>query len=256
MQGNKIALVTAVSGGIGRAIFEDMAPGARAIVSSSRIGKDSFWEGADWPVNATHLTADMTREPDVEQLFKDILELHGRIDVAVNCVGGSMFSHKIEDFPADEFDQVVATNFRSAFLFTKHAIKTMKQNGPDGGNIVHVVSISAKKIAINKGPYGMAKAAVAKLIHYAAHEASEYNIIVNGISPGYVFTQRHEQEIGEKTKKTGKPRERIVDGLISGQLIKRHLAPADLLDTVRLLSTTRVMTGQIINVDFGEVLSY
>jgi len=167
-----------------------------------------------------------------------------------------MFGHKIEDFPADEFDKVVATNLRSAFLFTKHAIKAMKRNGAGGGNIVHVVSISAKKIAINKGPYGMAKAAVAKLIHYAAHEAAEHDILVNGISPGYVFTPRHEQEIDEKAKRTGKPRERIADGLISGQLIKHHLVPADLLDAVRLLSTTRVMTGQILNVDFGEVLSY
>jgi NAD(P)-dependent dehydrogenase (short-subunit alcohol dehydrogenase family) len=259
MPGNKnarIALVTAISGGIGQAIFKEMAPAVKAIVSSSRNGKDTFWEGADWPANATHVTADMTCEADVERLFKEILALHGRVDVAVNCVGGSMFGHKIEDFPADEFDQVVATNLRSAFLFTKHAIKAMKQNGQDGGNIVHVVSISAKKIAINKGPYGMAKAAVAKLIHYAAHEAAEYNILVNGISPGYVFTPRHEQEIDEKAKRTGKPPERIVDGLISGQLIKRHLVPADLLDAVQLLSTTRVMTGQIINVDFGEVLSY
>jgi hypothetical protein len=51
-------------------------------------------------------------------------------------------------------------------------------------------------------------------------------------------------------------RGRIVDGLISGQLIKQHLAPADLLDALRLLSTTRVMTGQMINVDYGEVLAY
>ncbi|NMC08534.1 MAG: SDR family oxidoreductase [Candidatus Lokiarchaeota archaeon] len=252
----KVAVVTAVSGGIGQAIFKDTAPGARAIVSSSRGAKENFWKGADWPANATHVTADMTLEPDVERLFASVIEQHGRVDVAINCVGGSMFSHKIEDFPADEFDQVIETNLRSAFLFTKHAIRAMKRNGSDGGNIVHVVSISAKKIAINKGPYGMAKAAVAKLIHYAAHEAADYNILINGISPGYVFTPRHEQEIDEKSKKTGKPRERIVDGLIQGQLIKQHLAPADLLDAVRLLATTRVMTGQVINVDLGEVLSY
>jgi NAD(P)-dependent dehydrogenase (short-subunit alcohol dehydrogenase family) len=195
---DKIVLVTAVSGGIGGAIFEDMAPGAKAIVSSSRRGRETFWKGSDWPGNATHVTGDMT----------------------------------------------------------KYAIKAMKRNGAGGGNIVHVVSISAKKIAINKSPYGIAKAGVAKLIHYAANEAAEYNILVNGISPGYVFTPRHEQEIDEKAKRTGKSRERVADGLISGQLVKQHLKPSDLLDVVRLLSTTRVMTGQVINVDLGEVLSY
>ncbi|MEX2681895.1 MAG: SDR family NAD(P)-dependent oxidoreductase [Candidatus Sigynarchaeota archaeon] len=252
----KIVLVTAVSGGIGHAIFKEMAASARGVVSSSRHEKETFWKDGDWPRNATHVTGDMTRETDVENLFNQALALHGRVDVAINCVGGSMFGHKIEDFPADEFDQVLATNLRSAFLFTKHAIKAMKRNGTGGGNIVHVVSISAKKIAINKAPYGIAKAGLAKLIHYAACEAAEYNILVNGISPGYVFTTRHEQEIDEKAARTGKPRERIANGLISGQLLKRHLVPADLLDAVRLLSTTRVMTGQVINVDCGEVLSY
>jgi NAD(P)-dependent dehydrogenase (short-subunit alcohol dehydrogenase family) len=256
MTEGKVVLVTAVSGGIGGAIFEDMAPGAKAIVSSSRSGRETFWKGADWPGNATHVTGDMTVEGDVERLFEQAMALHGRVDVAVNCVGGSLFGHKIEVFPADEFDQVVATNLRSAFLFTKHAIRAMKQNGAGGGNIVHVVSISAKKIAVNKAPYGMAKAGVAKLIHYAAQEAAEYGILVNGISPGYVFTPRHEQEIDEKAKKTGKERERIEGGLIVGQLIKHHIAPTDLLDAVRLLATTRVMTGQVISVDLGEVLDY
>ncbi len=252
----KVAIVTAVSGGIGQAIFRDVAAAARGVVSSNRSGKEAFWKDRDWPRNATHVPGDLTREADVEQLFKQALALHGRVDVAINCVGGSMFGHKIEDFPVDEFDQVLAANLRSAFLFTKHAIRAMKGNGAGGGNIVHVVSISAKKITINKAPYGIAKAGLAKLIHYAAHEAAEYDVLVNGISPGYVFTHRHEQEIDDKAARTGKPRERIADGLVSGQLVKRHLVPADLLGAVRLLSTTRVMTGQIINVDYGEVLAY
>ncbi|MBN2151485.1 MAG: SDR family oxidoreductase [Candidatus Lokiarchaeota archaeon] len=252
----KIVLVTAVSGGIGQAIFKGVAPAARGVVTSSRGGKEAFWKDGGWPRNATHVAGDMTREADVEGLFKHALALHGRLDVAVNCVGGSMFGHRIEDFPADEFDQVVATNLRSAFLFTKHAIRAMKGNGEAGGNIVHVVSISAKKIAANKAPYGIAKAGLAKLVHYAAHEAADYGVLVNGISPGYVFTPRHETEIDEKAARTGKPRARVADGLVSGQLLKKHLLPADLLDAVRLLSTTRVMTGQIINVDYGEVLSY
>nr|MDO8087005.1 SDR family oxidoreductase [Candidatus Sigynarchaeum springense] len=252
----KVAIVTAVSGGIGQAIFKDVAATALGVVSSSRGSKETFWDGGDWPGNAIHVIGDMTCEADIENLFKQAMALHGRVDVAINCVGGSLFGHKIEDFPADEFDKVVATNLRSAFLFTKHAIRAMKGNCPGGGNIVHVVSISAKKIAINKAPYGIAKAGLARLIHYAAQEAAEHDILVNGISPGYVFTPRHEKEIDEKATRTGKPRERIADGLVSGQLIKRYLLPADLLDAVHLLSTTRVMTGQVINVDCGEVLSY
>src|SRR5512137_767789 len=85
MQPGKIVLVTAVSGGIGNAIFTSMAPEVKAIVSSSRGAKDDFWKNGEYPGNATHFPADMTREENVERLFKHVIETHGRIDVAINC---------------------------------------------------------------------------------------------------------------------------------------------------------------------------
>ena len=97
---------------------------------------------------------------------------------------------------------------------------------------------------------------MAHLIHYAAFEAAEYNIKINGISPTYVFTSRHEKEINEKVKKTGKKREEIIRGKLSRQLLKREMQPEDLIDVVELLATTNSITGQVYNCSMGEILNY
>ena len=132
----------------------------------------------------------------------------------------------------------------------------MKANGKTGGNIVHFVSSSAKNIAPGKAPYGIAKAGLAHLLQYAASECGDYNIKVNGISPTYVFTPRHEREIEKKIRDTGKSRDAIVNEIISRQLIKKLLYPKDLTEVTELLATTDCITGQIYNCCLGEILSY
>ncbi|MHA1132049.1 MAG: SDR family NAD(P)-dependent oxidoreductase, partial [Candidatus Helarchaeota archaeon] len=160
-----------------------------------------------------------------------------------------------EDFPVDAFDKIIALNLRTPFLLTKHAIKLMKTN-QNGGNIVHFVSSSAKNISYHKAPYGTAKAGLAHFIHYAASEGGPFNIKVNGISPTYVFTSRHEREIATKIKKTGLSRDEIISQIFSRQLLKKAMVSQDLIEVTELLATTDVITGQIYNCSLGEILSY
>ncbi len=251
-------LVSAISGGIGRAIFGHLAQKGVKIFSTTRRTLDSFWDkNIPWPSNAIHAVADLTREKDVIALFNSIADQRTPLDIVVNCVGGSLHSSPISDFPDDKFDEVIAVNFKSAFLMTKHAFRYMKEhNGDSGGNIIHIVSSSAKNISHNKAPYGAAKAGLAHFIHYAASEGAPDNILVNGISPTYVFTKRHEQEIQAKMHATSSSRESVEATITKHQLIKKPLLASDLLPVVDLLGTTRVITGQIYNVTMGEVLSY
>jgi NAD(P)-dependent dehydrogenase (short-subunit alcohol dehydrogenase family) len=124
-----------------------------------------------------------------------------------------------------------------------------------GGSIIHIVSSSAKGISPNKAPYGAAKAGLAHFIHYAAAEGAEMGIRVNGITPTYVFTPRHELEINEKAAATGTNQDEIAAGLVAGQLIKEQMVPEDLLGTVDLLLEARAITGQVIDVTFGETFT-
>lgn len=253
---NKTLLLTGASSGIGMALLEYFIDKVQYIITSNRKGLMDFFPSATPPDNLEHLSRDLTVESDVESLFQYIADQYGKLDILINCVGASLFSHPIEEYPMDEFDKVIAVNLRSAFLLTKYAIKTMEMNGEVGGNIVHFVSSSAKTIAPGKAPYGIAKAGLARLIQYAAYECGSFNIKINGISPTYVFTPRHEREIEKMIQETGKPREEIVKEITSHQALPKSLYPKDLIEITELLVTTQCITGQIYNCCMGEILSY
>ncbi len=253
MLSEKTILITGASSGIGTPLLEFLTPKVKHMITSNRRNLDEFSPFKSNPSNLEHLDRDLTIESDIETLFQHIKTKYGRLDILVNCVGRSLYSHLIEDFPEEEFDQIIAINLKSAFLLTKHAIKLMKSTG---GNIVHYVSSSAKNISPQKAPYGSAKAGLAHFIHYAAYEAGPYNIKVNGISPTYVFTSRHEKEIQVKIEKSGIAREEIVEKILAQQLIKKPLYSKDLIEVTELLATTDVITGQIYNCSLGEILSY
>lgn len=253
---NKVLLLTGASSGIGSSLMEYFIDKVQQMITSNRKPLSKFLTIKPTPKNLDHLPLDLTIEESVQNLIQHVLKEHGRLDVLINCVGGSLFSHPIEDFPMDEFDKVISLNFRSAFLLTKYAITAMKQNGDAGGNIVHFVSSSAKNISNHKAPYGAAKAALAHLIHYASSECGKYNIKVNGISPTYVFTPRHEREIQQKVQESGKKRDEIVDQILSHQILKKPMQSRDLIEVTELLATTEVITGQIYNCSMGEILYY
>jgi NAD(P)-dependent dehydrogenase (short-subunit alcohol dehydrogenase family) len=255
MLSNKILLLTGASSGIGSVLLEHFIGRMQQVITSNRKDLSEFLTIEPTPSNLEHLALDLTIEANCQELFHHIKENYGRLDILINCVGGSLFSHPIEEFPADEFDKVISLNLRTPFLLTKHASRLMKSNEA-GGNIVHYVSSSAKNISHNKAPYGSAKAGLAHFIHYAASELASYSIKVNGISPTYVFTPRHEREIETKIKNTRQSREAIIERIFVGQLLKKPMYSKDLIEVTQLLATTDVITGQIYNCSLGEVLSY
>jgi len=256
MLSDKIVLVTGVGGGIGNAIIRHLIPLSNHLISSSRSDVSSLFENETILSNYTHVPMDLTKEDNVVKIFDYIKEEFGRLDVFINTIGGSLYAHTIEDYPLEEFLEVIQLNLTSAFLMTKHSVRLMKENNPEGGNIIHFISSSSRKISKQKAPYGIAKAGLAKLVNYAASEAGKYDIRVNGISPGYVFTKRHVEDIENKMKKTGKSEEVIVQSKMKIQQIDRRLFSEDLLPLVELLSTTKVITGQNYNCTIGEVLDY
>ncbi len=255
MLANKVLLLTGASSGIGSALMEYFIDKVHYIITSNRKKISEFLAIEPFPSNLDHLPLDLTIENNIQDLFQYVIKKYGRLDILINCVGGSLYSHPIEEFPMNEFDSVITLNLKSAFMLTKHAIKAMKRNGDEGGNVVHFVSSSAKNISRHKAPYGAAKAALAHLIHYAASECGTYNIKVNGISPTYVFTPRHEREIQKKVEESGKKREQIIDEILSHQILKKPMQSKDLIKVTELLITTEVITGQIYNCSMGEVIS-
>ncbi|TFF96719.1 MAG: SDR family oxidoreductase [Promethearchaeota archaeon] len=248
---DNIVLLTGVGGGIGNAFVHALVGRVKVLITSSRSEESEVLNSSDSPENFTHLSYDLTREQNVQALMDHIRRDYGKLDILINTIGGSLYSFPLEEYPLEAFHEVFRVNLDSAFLLTKESVRLMKDSG---GNIVHIVSSSADNIAKKKAPYGMAKAALGKLIQYAAAELASYNIRVNGISPTYVFTPRHEREIQQKAKREDKSEEQIRKDLMKTQLIKRPLHSEDLIPLMELLATTKVITGQVYRCTLGEVL--
>jgi NAD(P)-dependent dehydrogenase (short-subunit alcohol dehydrogenase family) len=247
----KVVLLTGASGGIGKPLLEHLNRNVKILIGSGRKNLQEFTRIKE-DEKFNYMPMDLNSEDNIKFLFSYIIEEYGRIDTAINTIGGSLYSHPIEEFSMEEYTKVLDTNLKTAFMLTKESIKYMKRNQESGGNILHFVSSSSKDISHNKAPYGIAKAGLEALIKYSAHEAAKYNIKVNGISPTYVFTERHEKEIEIQSRRTDTPIEKIEEKMMEGQLLKRKLYPKDLFPLVDLLVNTDVITGKIYECTLGK----
>ncbi len=247
----KVVLLTGASGGIGKPLLEHLNRNVKILIGSGRKNLQDFTRLKE-DEKFNYVPMDLNSEENVKFLFSYIVEEYGRLDAMINTIGGSLYSNPIEDFSVEEYTKVIDTNLKTAFMLTKESIKYMKRNGEAGGSILHFVSSSSKDVSHNKAPYGIAKAGLEALIRYSAYEVGKYNIKVNGISPTYVFTERHEREIQLAARKTDKSVEELEEKIMEGQLLKRKLYPQDIFPLVDLLINTEVITGKIYDCTLGK----
>lgn len=243
---NKNILVTGVAnGGIGEVIVKKYSENNNMIICSKNMTNDRI-------NGVLAFTADCTDEKDILKLEKYIVEHLGSIDIMINCIGGSLGSYDFLDIKKSFFDQVIAVNLTSAFLLSQMAVKLMSNNKE--GRIVHIVSSAAYEPETTKLPYGIAKIGLDYLIKSMAKILAPKNIFVNGVSPTYVYTQRHIDEITQKAEKLQKTREELMTKYVAKQLIPNYLYPEDLLPFIELAIKTRHMTGKVLHATAGRIL--
>ena len=133
---------------------------------------------------AIAVPADVASAPDVDRLFRDTLEACGRIDVVVNSAG-IMPLHPIADGALEDFDRVIATNLRGAFLVLGQAARHVAR----GGRIVALSSSVIAKSLPGYGAYIASKAGVEGLVRVLANELRGHEVTVNAVAPGPVATE-------------------------------------------------------------------
>ncbi|PAM96137.1 oxidoreductase, partial [Flavobacterium sp. IR1] len=108
-----------------------------------------------------------------------------RIDILINNAGVSSFKSPF-DLDVSEWDDVIHTNLRSVFIFTKEAAKVMQQN--KYGAIVNIASTRATMSEPNSEAYAASKGGIISLTHAFAASLQDSGIRVNAISPGWIHT--------------------------------------------------------------------
>jgi len=243
---NQRVLITgAAEGGIGEAVLKKIIQQENTVIVSSINMTSNRFPGIP------SLAVDCTKDKNIQNLENFINETMGGIDCLINCIGGSLKSIDPLEIDEDFFHQVLSINLTSAFLLSQMAARFMKKKG---GSIVHIVSSSAFEPEIKKMPYGIAKAGLAHMIRSFAVYLAPFNIRINGVSPTYVFTSRHEGELQNASKGSKNAYDELKVNRISKQLLQKPLFPEDLVDMIEFAAVSPIMTGKILDATLGRII--
>ena len=242
----KVAVVTGGSRGIGQAIAQALARvGSRVAVLARDVAKareaaSSLGNGAGG--TAQGYGCDVTDARQVETTVAAVEKDFGQIDVVVNNAGTTR-DNLLFRIGEEDWDTVLNTNLKGAFLVTKHAARGMiKRRWGRIINITSVVGISGNKGQAN---YTASKAGLIGFTKSVSKELASRNVLVNAVAPGFIDT--------ELTRKiTGGARETLLRAIPLGRLGEG----ADVAAAVVFLASefASYITGQVLVVDGGMVL--
>lgn len=200
----KVALVSGIGPGMGRDISllfaehgADVVLGARTIEKCEAVAAEV--ESLGW--KALPLRLDVTDADSCAAAVASAVETFGGIDVLVNNAFDDGDHHLFEKSDFDSWRRTMDTNLFGTLQLTQAVVPTMKERG--GGHVVMVNSMSSVKIEARAGSYAASKAALAAATKTLAKELGGYGIRVNGIHPGYIWSDKVEWYIGFLAEKEG-----------------------------------------------------
>ncbi len=185
----KVAVITGAGSGIGRASARLFAAeGAKVVVAEidAALGETSAREARG---GARFVQTDVTDEASVKRMVQQARDAFGRIDILLNCAGGSI----PEDRPVTEvdpsvWDHTINLDMKGPFLCCRHVIPVMVEQGK--GSVVNFSSVVALRGNHIAHVYVMAKGGLISFTKALAGAYSPRGIRVNAICPGVVLTER------------------------------------------------------------------
>ena len=191
---NKIVLVTGAAKGIGREIARAyLADGATVILADidCPAGEEACLTPGGGGDPAVFLFFDAGEEESCEALFRQIKARFGRLDILINNAAIASSVSGLWDAGLARFDEVLRVNLRGPFLCSKLAFPMM----PPGSSIINISSTRAFMSEPNTESYSASKGGIIALTHAMAMTLGEKGIRVNSISPGWIETGGHPEDL-------------------------------------------------------------
>lgn len=198
----KTALVTGSTSGIGLAIAKSLAQqGANIVLNGFGDSEAPKAEVEALGVRAEYHGADMSKPEQIEDMMKFAASKFGRVDILVNNAGIQHVA-KVEDFPTERWDAIIAINLTSAFHTTRLAIPAMRE--ANWGRVINIASAHGLVASAQKSAYVAAKHGVVGLTKAVALEtATTSGVTVNAICPGWVLTALVQKQIDDRAAREG-----------------------------------------------------
>ena len=197
MLAGKTALITGSTSGIGLGIAKALAAQGANIVMNGFGDIDApKAEIAALGAKVVHHGADMSKPAEIEAMLAFAAAQFGRVDILVNNAGIQHVA-RIEHFPVDKWDAIIAVNLSSAFHATRLALPAMQaaDGGKGWGRIINVASVHGLVASSEKSAYVAAKHALVGLTKVTALENATSGVTCNAICPGWVLTQLVQKQI-------------------------------------------------------------
>lgn len=240
-----VAVITGASGAIGGAIawrlgYEGAAVylGGRNETKLSQIVDEMQKQG----INAKALKIDVTDEKSIENAASIIKKNEGKVDILVNCAGGSTRGNCADliDQSIEMIDDMLNTNLRGSMLCTREFGRLMKQAG--SGKIINIASVIGEHGKPKFSDYAASKAGIIGYTKSVAQELGSMGINVNCVSPGFI--QR------------GEFNEKQLPYLLTSNFMNKVGSAEDVAAAVAFLASedAAFITGQNLCVDGGRSL--
>jgi 3-hydroxybutyrate dehydrogenase len=197
----KTALVTGSTSGIGLGVAKALARhGANIVLNGFGDSEGPKAEVAALGVKVGYHDADMSKPAQIEAMMKYAADTFGRVDILVNNAGIQHVA-KIEDFPPERWDAIIAINLSSAFHATRLALPAMKK--ANWGRIINLASVHGLVASAEKSAYVAAKHGIVGLTKVTALETATTGITCNAICPGWVLTPLVQKQVDARATESG-----------------------------------------------------
>ncbi len=245
----KCALVTGGTRGLGEAMAEGLLEaGAKVvIVGSSKKGEAIAKKFQDRGLPCLFAQADLSQKDQVKSVFdQSVKMLDGKLDILLTA-HGIQRRHLPENFPIEDWEEVLAVNLTSVFILCQEASKIMLPQGY--GKIINIASMLSFFGGRTVAAYAASKGAIAQLTKALSNDWMGRGINVNAIAPGYMAT-----DMNTALTDPSNPRFKEIESRIPAA---RWGRPEDMKGTAIFLasSASDYLGGAVIPVDGGYLVN-
>ena len=221
-------LITGSSRGIGAHLAQHYLAQGDVVIGCAR-GPSSFTHE-----RYTHAEADVTDEPQVRSLFRDIRRRFGSLDVLINNAGIASMN-PVALTPFETARQILATNVLGTFLFTHLALRLLRSSA--AGRIVNFTTVAVPLRLDGETIYAASKSAIETFTRIFASEVAPFGITCNAVGPSPIKTQLTSNVAPDK-----------MEALIARQAVPRWAEPDDVANVIDffLRPESRMVTGQVV----------
>ncbi|MEZ6098254.1 MAG: 3-oxoacyl-[acyl-carrier-protein] reductase [Pirellulaceae bacterium] len=239
---DQVALVTGASQGLGKAIAVALAANGAKVACLARNAeklKGTVAEITGRGGTATAVPGDVSQRDSVEKVIDDLVDRWDRLDIVVNNAGITRDT-LLPRMTDDEWDEVILTNLRGAFLTCRAAARVMMR--ARYGRIINMSSVSGLMGNAGQTNYSASKAGLIGLTRSLSRELAGRKVTVNAVAPGFIES--------DMTAILG---DALIDEIKKRIPAKRIGRPEEVANAVLFLASPAAgyITGQVLTIDGG-----